>query len=348
MKEAKRPTLADVAKHARVSTITVSRVIHRTGPVSEDVRKRIESSIAALGYQTRRSVQAPVGGTIAVLTGDLLNPFFPEIVRGIQEEADNYGLILSLYNLTDHFNRQQQLLQRLSRQRVDGVILMGSAAFPELLAWREQHHVPLVVINRRMAQQGVHCILVDFENAVYRATQHLLGFGHTRIGYLAPSKTTEVSQARWRGFQSALTGAGTSPRPQWCPSIPPGLDINGGLQAMRLLLELPVAERPTGVIAFNDSVALGALHAIRNCGLRVPQDISIVGIDDIFVAAHAFPPLTTISQPKHQMGKLAVQTLAEMNEGQMNGGSNCTVLESPLIVRESTGPAPLSASPAEK
>lgn len=338
MKKSKRPTLADIARHARVSTITVSRVIHKTGPVSQDLRERIELSIAALGYTSRKTVQPPAGGTIAVLTGDLLNPFFPEIVRGIQEEADNYGLILTLYNLTDHPNRQQQLLQRLSRQRVDGVILMGSAPFPELLTWREQHHISLVVLNRRIVQPGIHCILVDFENALYRATQHLLGFKHTRIGYLAPSRNTEVAQARWRGFEAALTEAGLSIRPEWCPSISPGLDIDGGLQAMRLLLDLPSTERPTGIIAFNDAVALGALHAVRIHGLCVPQDISIIGVDDIFVAAHAYPPLTTISQPKYQMGKLAVQTLARMNEGQMNATGGCTVLESPLIVRESTGP----------
>jgi DNA-binding LacI/PurR family transcriptional regulator len=348
MKRAKRPTLADVAHHARVSTVTVSRVIHKTGPVSQDLRERIDSSIAALGYASRKTAQPPAAGTIAVLTGDLLNPFFPEIIRGIQEEADNYGLILTLYNLTDHFNRRQQLLQRLSRQHVDGVILMGSAPFPELLTWREQHQVPLVVLNRRLGQPGIHCILVDFENAIYRATQHLLGFKHTRIGYLVPSRNSEVAQARWRGFESALTEAGLSIHPEWCPSIPPGLDIDGGLQAMRLLLELPSADRPTGVIAFNDAVALGALHAVRIHGLCVPRDISIIGVDDIFVAAHAYPPLTTIGQPKYQMGKLAVQTLARMNEGPMNATSGCTVLESPLIVRESTGPAPLASSQSER
>lgn len=340
MKKPRHPTLADVARRADVSTITVSRVIHDTGPVSQDLRRRIEASMSQLGYTPRRSVQSPADGTIAVLTGDLSNPFFPEIVRGIQEEADNYGLILSLYNLTDHSNRQQQLLQRLGRQHVDGVILMGSAPFPELLTWHEQRHIPIVVLNRRIVQPGVQCILVDFENAIYRATQHLLGFKHARIGYLSPTKNTEVSAARWRGFEVALKEAGIDLRPEWCASMPPGSDIDGGLQAMRQLLELPAAGRPTGVIAFNDAVALGAIHAIRMNGLGVPRDISVIGVDDIFVAAHAYPPLTTISQPKHQMGKLAVQTLTRMKEGEMNPAGGFTVLESPLIVRESTGPAP--------
>ena len=109
---------------------------------------------------------------------------------------------------------------------------------------------------------------------------------------------------------------------------------------MRALLDLPAGERPTAIIAFNDIIAVGALHAVRAHGLCVPQDISIVGVDDIAVAAHTYPPLTTIGQPKYRMGKLAVQTLRRMREGRLSPGNNCTLLESPLIVRESTGPAP--------
>ena len=113
---------------------------------------------------------------------------------------------------------------------------------------------------------------------------------------------------------------------------------------MRALLDLPCNERPTAVIAFNDIIALGALHAVRAHGLRVPQDISIIGIDDIAIAAHAHPPLTTIGQPKYRMGKLAVQTLRRVSEGRISPGNNCTLLESPLIVRESTASAPSTNS----
>lgn len=343
MNPSKRPILADVARDAGVSTVTVSRVLHNTGPVSPELRHRIEASLTTLGYTPRSSAKQISGGTIAVLTGDLLNPFFPEIIRGVQEEADNYGLILTLYNLTDHAHRQQQLLQKLGRLSIDGVILMGTAPFPELLNWREKHKVPLVVLNRRIQQPGVHCILVDYENAFYRATQHLLGFHHTRIGYLGPSKNSEVALARRRGLNAALEEAGSSLRPEWCPIVPPGGDTAGGFQAMKSLLELPAADRPTGVITFNDMVAIGALHAVRVHRLSVPEDMSVIGVDDISAVAHAFPPLTTIGLPKYQMGKLAVQTLNEMRDGEMTAIGACTVLESPLIVRESTGPAPVTS-----
>jgi DNA-binding LacI/PurR family transcriptional regulator len=344
MKGRKRPTLADVAHHAKVSTATASRVLHNTGPVSQDLRKRIETSVAALGYTPRLASKHPDEGTIALLVGDLLNPYFPEIVRGVQDEVDDCGLILTLYNLTDHPQRQRQLLHKLSKPAVEGVILTGSSPFPELLTWREHHKIPLVLFNRRINQPGVHCIMVDFENAMYRATQHLLNLNHTRIGHLASPSTGEIAQARLCGINAALKEAGLSLRPEWCPVVPPGTEVEGGFQAMRALLDLPVDERPTAVIAFNDIIALGALHAVCTYGLRVPQDISIIGIDDIAIAAHAHPPLTTIGQPKYRMGKLAVQTLRRMIEGKISSSNNCTLLESPLIVRESTGSAPQTNS----
>ena len=337
MKGKKRPTLADVARHAKVSTATASRVLRNTGPVSQDLRQQIESAIASLGYTPRLTSKHPDEGTIALLVGDLLNPYFPEIVRGVQEEVDNCGMILTLYNLTDHPQRQRQLLHRLSKPAVEGVILTGSSPFPELLAWRERHKIPLVLFNRRVNQPGVHCIMVDFENAMYRATQHLLSLNHIRIGHLASPSTGEIAQARLCGINAALKEAGLALRSEWCPVVPPGTEVEGGFQAMRALLDLPAGERPTAVIAFNDIIALGALHAVCAHGLRVPQDISIIGIDDIAIAAHAHPPLTTIGQPKYRMGKLAVQTLRRMSEGKIGPGNNCTLLESPLIVRESTG-----------
>jgi DNA-binding LacI/PurR family transcriptional regulator len=173
-----------------------------------------------------------------------------------------------------------------------------------------------------------------------RAAQHLLSLNHTRIAHLASPVTGEIAQSRQRGIELALQEVGLTLRPEWCPIVPPGTEVEGGYQAMRALLDLPTDNRPTAVIAFNDIIAVGALHAVRACGLRVPQDISIIGVDDISIAAHVYPPLTTIGQPKYRMGKLAVQTLRQMREGKMPIGNNCTLLESPLIVRESSGPAP--------
>ena len=341
MTTAKRPTLADVAEHAQVSTATVSRVLRNTDPVSQDLRDRIEASVAELGYTPRQSTtDSATQGTIALLIGDLLNPFFMEIAQGVRDEVNAHQMITTIYNLTDLPHQQTQLLQQLRKAGVIGVILAGLSPFPELLEWQERHNIPLVLFNRRVSQPGVHCIVVDFEKAMYQATRHLLALGHTRIGHLASPSTGEIAEARRRGIEAALAETGLVLRPDWCPVVPPGREVGGGFQAMRVLLDLPEHERPTAVIAFNDIIAVGALHAVYGHGLRVPQDISVIGVDDIALAGHAHPPLTTVNQPKYHMGKLAVQTLRRMSEGRVSMSNNCTLLETPLIVRESTAPCP--------
>jgi LacI family transcriptional regulator len=336
-----KPTLAEVAEAAGVSSATVSRVIRGTGPVSNDIRARIEAAIASLGYIPRKASNGEAGeDTVALLVGDMVNPYFPEVVRGIQEEVDSYGMFLSLYHLTDHPQRQQLLVQRLSHQDLAGVIVIGSSPFPALVEWQQKQQVPLVLLNRRLNLPMVHCILVDFENALYRATQHLLNLKHERIAYLNAFATNEIAITRRRGIEAALNEAGLSLRPEYIVSVPPGTEIDGGYQSMMALLQRTVNDRPTAVLAFNDVIALGALHATRVCGVRVPQDMSMIGVDDVFSSLYACPPLTTMGQPKFRMGALAVQRLRLMREHDLSSHETCTILESPLIVRESTGPAP--------
>ena len=338
MARTKQPTLADVAKYAGVSTATVSRVIRNTDPVSQELRDRIEVSITELGYTPRQPAVEQTGqSTIALLIGDLLNPFFWETAQGVQDEVNNQQMNLALYSLADHPQRQVKLLKQLKKSQVEGVILAGLTPFPELLDWQAQQNIPVVLFNRHVLRPDVHCIVVDFENGMYRATQHLLALGHSRIGHLASPSTGEIAEARLQGIKTALAEANLDLKPEWCPIVPPGREVGGGFQAMRLLLELPKQERPTAIIAFNDIIAVGALHAIHNYGLSVPEDISVIGVDDIALAAHSYPPLTTINQPKYHMGKLAVQTLQRMSEGRMSIINHCTLLETPLIVRESTG-----------
>ena len=167
MAGAKQPTLADVAKHAGVSTATVSRVIRNTDPVSQELRDRIEISIAKLEYTPRQSaVERSSRDTIALLIGDLLNPFFWEIAQGVQDEVNNQQMYLTLYSLADHPQRQTQLLDQLKKSQVDGVILTGLAPFPELLDWQERHNIPVILFNRHILQPSVHCIVVDFENGI--------------------------------------------------------------------------------------------------------------------------------------------------------------------------------------
>ena len=334
------PSIAEVARQAGVSPSTVSRVLNNTAPVREDVRKQVLRASAELGYRhvPHRSGKTLSVSSIALLIPDILNPFFAEIVRGVQDEsADEYMPLLM--DTAEDLQREKQYFRLLTTQPVCGVIVGGSRIASEELAAAISHQkIPMVVLNRPVRFPHVACLMVDFEIATYRATCHLLSLNHTRIAYLAGPSQSEASQARRRGVERALLEASLQFPPELCPVSFPGVD--GGFQAMSALLTLPVSERPTAVVAYNDLMALGALHAIRVHHLRVPEDISVIGIDDISMAAHANPPLTTIAQPKYRMGRVAMRILRQMIEGQPPPEDGYTLMESPLIVRESTGPAP--------
>lgn len=334
-----RPSLHDVAQRAGVSPATVSRVLNNTAPVRDGVRSRVLAAINELGYTPSpgRGVRRVVENAIALLIPDILNPFFTEMMRGIQDEAALFGYMPILYDSNEEPQREHQLLRMLASQPLRGIILSGSRlSSSELQEFCQQLTVPLVLINRALRCPNVACILTDMEGGAWRAARHLLDLQHTRIAFLSGPHKSEQSLARRRGIERALTEAGLTLRPEWCPASNPNVD--GGFQTMSALLALSPAERPTGVIAYNDMMALGALHAIRTHHLRVPEDISVIGTDDITIAAHANPPLTTISQPKYRMGRMAVQMLQRMIQGRPPPEDGYTLMETALIVRESTAP----------
>ena len=335
------PKLVDVARYAGVSPATVSRVLNNTAPVHESTRERVQAAIAMLGYQHPLNTPEShaTSGTIALLISDILNPFFLEVMHGIEDEAESSELMLLLCTTSEDPLREKKALQALSERHVDGIIaLAGQARIPteDLIAFHEYKNIPLVVINRRINRPDIPCIVVDLENAAYRSAQHLLDLNHTRLAYLAGLETSESSRARRLGIEAALKEAGLTLPPEMCPASFPS--IEGGFQAVSALLSFPEEKWPTAIIAYNDIMAFGALHALRTHGLHVPNDMSVVGCDGLLMAAHCNPPLTTIDQPKYTMGRLAMQTLRQMLNDQRPPMGGYTLLESPLIIRESSGP----------
>lgn len=335
-----RVSLLEVARQAGVSPATVSRVINNSAPVSESIRAKVYAAAETLGYEINpsRSSNGSAARTVAVIVADLLNPFFPELIRGIDLEARQDGAALLLYDTAEDTQPEEHMMRMVSSHKLDGVIIAGSRfATDALVDYCKRNGTPLVVINRGMSCQDVACIRVDFEKAVYHAARHLLSLGHTRIGYLAGPEVTETMLARRKGLEDALNEVGLELRPNWIVSGFP--NVAGGFQAMSNLLSQPADQRPTAVQTYNDLMALGALKAIRSHNLRVPEDISVVGFDDISLAAHSNPPLTTIEQPKAYMGSLAFRMLRELMDRRLGMGG-FTLLESRLIVRDTTGPAP--------
>jgi LacI family transcriptional regulator len=337
--------LIDVARVAGVSPTTVSRVMNNTAPVNEQTRTRVLAAIAELGYKPSAiPIQANVEQrTIALVISDILNPFFAEIVRGVEDEAGTNGLAMVLSNTSEDPQREAQALNALAERPVDGIIVCASRISNDaLIALHEQNKIPLVVINKNLNHSDIACILIDFENAAYRSAQHLLRLSHTRIAFLSGNSASIPSALKRQGIEKAFKEANLTLHAEWCPASFP--NVEGGFQAMSSLLALPHDERPTAVITYNDVMALGALHAIRVHGLHVPDDISVVGCDGIAMAAHTNPPLTTIDQPKYRMGQLAMQMLRQIIDNHDVPNNGYTLMESPLIVRESTAPLLIRAN----
>lgn len=332
----RQPRLSDVATRAGVSMATASRVVNRPEQVSDSTRSRVEKAIQSLGYKPathRAAVESAHLRLVALLIPDIQNPYFSEIVRGVEEEIEQEDLSLLLFHTAEDPEREEHTLNKLLSTDLTGVIVFGSRLpSSSLIKFQRESMSPLVVINRRIEDPNVACVVIDSEQATWRAARYLINMGHRDIAYVAGPTGSESSFARRRGIERALAEVGQELIEQ---RVVPGFpDIEGGFQAMTSLLGN--GHVPTAVLVYNDLMALGALHAIRSRGLRVPEDISIIGFDDITMAAHANPPLTTINQPKYRMGRLAVQLLLRMGQGEQKPGEGYVLLESPLVIREST------------
>ncbi len=338
MSDRPRPSLLDVARQAGVSSATVSRVLNNTASVRETVRQRVLQAVGELGYQAPPHASVPTRqNSIALLIPDILNPYFTEIVRGVQMEATLDGFMPLVLDANEEPEREMGFLRTLINQPVAGIIMVGARVTnDDLVSIRSHLSAPIVILNRILHLPNMACMLVDLENATYRAARHLLDLGHTRIAFLPGPASSETSNIRRRGVEKALNECGLDLGRGISPASFP--DIDGGFQAMSALLAFPPGERPTAVICYNDLMALGALHAIRSHHLRCPEDISVIGIDNIAMATHTNPPLTTLAIPKSQMGQMAMHILRRMINGQPPPADSYTLVECTLLLRESTAP----------
>ena len=334
------PTLEDIASHSGVSIATVSRVINASGPVSKEVEERVKQVIAQLGFEPRRkrSRGRIKPAVIACIAPEFLNPANAQIITGVQEEAEKMGIQLVIVPVSEKPGSLHQNLQVLKQMTVDGVILHHLGVEPkEIFDVCNRQDMPMVVLRRDFATPHIHCIDTDRENGMYQAAKFLINLNHTNIAYLSSSPGSEVAKARLRGVQRALSDANLPLRPEFhreCLST-----VDDGFRAANNLLHLPAGKRPTAILAYNDLVAIGALHAIRTAGLTIPEDISVVGFDNIPLTSHTNPPLTTVAQPHYQKGQLAVQKLYySLNGDDETDREGLTLLECSLVVRESTGP----------
>ena len=338
----KAPTIQDVARFANVSTATVSRALATPGRVSQSTRDRVLEAVHVTGYtvnQAARSLRQHHARTILVALPDIRNTFFSTILDAIERETTSRGYGVLVANLYLGSATAKRLQDYMLSNRADGLLLLDGSIDPETLnvLSRPPHTIPLVLACEDVPGTNFHTVVTDNASAAERATRHLLDLGHRRIGHILGPETNVVARDRFAGYAKALQQAGLSPRAEWL--FRGNFEMESGFAASARFVSL--ADRPSAVFAVNDEAAIGFLSGLRQHGILCPRDISVVGFDDLTVAPHYSPPLTTMRQPREMLGRMAAETLIDLLEGtEPQRGPVRIVLNSDLIVRESTGLPP--------
>lgn len=329
--------LEDVAREAGVSASTVSRVMSRPSMVAGSTRARVERVIAELGYRPSRvarrlRVEAGRSKLIGLIIPDIQNPFFADLARGVEDAAREKGFAVFLGNSDEDPVKESHYLDVLRAEAVDGVILPPAAGSDDPLRALVGGGVPVVCVDRRRDGAAVDTVVMDNRRGARDATAHLIELGHRRIGFIEGLPGLSTSRERLHGYREALETAGLSPDPAMVGSG--GSREVGGRTAAERLLELE--PRPTALIVGNGVMTLGALEAIRVRGLRVPDDVALIGYDDAPWARVVEPPLTVVRQTASELGRRAMELLIRRLDDP-DREPECVMLQPELVVRGSCG-----------
>ena len=327
-------TIREVAETAGVSYATVSHVINNTRLVSPETRERVLAAMDALNYRPNalaRSLRQGKTNTIGLVLPDSANPFFAEISRGIEDEAFKKGYSVFLCNTELDIKRELFYVDVLSKKQVDGIIFVAAGDQADSLDYLLQRNMPVVMIDRNVPNVEGDAVLTDHQLGGYLATRHLLELGHTRIACIAGPSSITPSAERIIGYRNALEEAGLPFEEKLV--IRGDYHAQSGMDITRSLLRMN--PRPTAVFALNDLMAIGALRAVAEAGYSVPKDLAVIGYDDLEIARFTNPPLTTIAQPKKEIGAQAVNLLVDRMSRKSRPPSRL-VLAPELIVRRST------------
>lgn len=334
-------SIQDVATLANVSTATASRALSRPDMVAQATRERVLSAAQHLGYQPNvlaRSLRQRQTRTIGVIVTDILNPFHATLAKGVQDAADRHGYTAFLFNTDEDANKERRALETLRGHLPQGLIVVPTARARENL--RRLPPLPVVELDRVTGDPAVTTVTVDNVGGARAATAHLAVLGHTRIGMIVGQQDISTAVERHAGFQQALAEAGLTSHPELV--LPGHHREEDGRQAALRLLSLPAGQRPTALFVGNNEMTVGAVLAVRDLGLRIPEDLSIVGFDDSRWAQTMTPPLTVVAQPTYDLGVLACDLLIAQF-GHPAGGRPAPArvqLPTTLIVRQSTAVPP--------
>jgi LacI family transcriptional regulator len=330
--------MKQVAEKAGVSTTTVSHVINETRVVSKEVRERVLSAIQELHYipsAVARSLKNDKTHTLGMVVPNSSNPYFAELIQGIEDAAFNLGYSIILCNAYDDPKKQVAYIRVLMEKRIDGLILVSSGFDRELTRLLSNEAIPKLLVDRELPGVAADFVESDHEHAGYLATKYLIDLGHREIACVSGPEDLLSSSARVAGYRRALRDAQITPRAEHL--LYADFTSKGGFDAFRELLSMRV--RPTAVFSGNDLMAIGGICAANEQGVRVPDELSVIGYDDIALASYCNPPLTTISQPKREIGALTARILIERI---INGDAPLRreLLQPVLVVRKSTAAPP--------
>jgi LacI family repressor for deo operon, udp, cdd, tsx, nupC, and nupG len=326
-------TIRDVADRAGVSIATVSRVLNKQESVSPATRSRVEKAIAELNYQPNylgRNLRRSETRIILVILQSISNPFYSKVVEGIEDIGHKNGYNIMICNNDSDSDRERSYLEMVVNRLVDGVILME----PEVEG-RELSEIgksfPIVQCCEYKENADIPHISIDNLAAGYTATNHLINLGHRRIGLISGYNRLLSAVQREEGYRRALDDAGLEFDPELVKYSSYG--YSGGEMAAREFIRMK--SRPTAIFAISDISAIGAVRAIKGADLRIPDDMAVVGFDNTSIASVYDPGISTVSQPRYELGRRAMEVLLDLIKGEQVS-SNSLFLEHQLIVREST------------
>jgi LacI family transcriptional regulator len=303
-------TLKDVAERAGVSTATVSHVINDTRYVSDELKAKVRQAMEGLDYHPNaiaRSLRRRRTQNIGMIVPDISYPFLGEVAKGVEDAGFKRGYNVILCDSDGKLEREADYIELLQEKKVDGIIFVAAGESRSHVQALLDQAMPVVVCARQLSGVEVDEVIADNEGAGRQATEHLIRLGHHRVGCIAGPRDLGVSSKRVDGYRHALAHHHLPLHEDWIAYA--SFQPRGGYEAMDELLALN--EPPTAVFACSDLMAIGAICAASRTGLRVPQDMAIIGCDDIALAAFTNPSLSTVAQPKYEMGVVSVEMLVE-------------------------------------
>lgn len=334
-------SIKDIAKVAGVSHTTVSRALRGSTLISDETTRRVQETALALGYfpsAAAQSLKTNRSQALGVIVSSIDDPYFSEILQGIEEIAQEHHYSLFIAASQRDVERERTIVRAMHQHRVDGVIICSTPFGSERSQQLSKYGIPIVMVNNQAAEEYRYSIYHDDVDGSRQVTRHLIELGHRKIAYIGNSSSGRTTQDRLAGFRYEMQSAGLAFPDKYIYELP-GSEPEKASHAAEYFLSLP--DRPTAIVCFNDMLAIGVLRAVQQRGVRVPEELSVAGFDNIVFSNYTNPALTTFDQPKRFIGQKAAELILSL----LNAASDIHipqhkihVLKGRLLVRQSTAP----------